>query len=66
MPSETMRAFSDHVTRLLLLETLWILHYANQQVLLQWLVTGSVEKGRNLVDLLILALNYFEYPVSRQ
>ncbi|KAL5969060.1 Dedicator of cytokinesi protein 8 [Taenia solium] len=66
MPSETMCAFNDCVTRLLLLEMLWILHYTDQQVLQRWLDTGSVEKARNLVDLLILALNYFEYPSGNE
>lgn len=62
LPSETTHVFSDCVTRLLLLETLWILQYTHRQVLLQWLVTRGVEKAQNLVELLILALNYFEYP----
>ncbi|VDK23723.1 unnamed protein product [Taenia asiatica] len=66
MPSETMCAFNDCVTRLLLLEMLWILHYTDQQVLQRWLDTRSVEKARNLVDLLILALNYFEYPSGNE
>ncbi|VDM18675.1 unnamed protein product [Hydatigera taeniaeformis] len=66
MPSETMSVFNDCVTRLLLLEALWILHYADQQIILQWLVNGSTEQAHKLVDLLILALNYFEYLGSNE
>ncbi|KAL5112355.1 hypothetical protein TcWFU_006619 [Taenia crassiceps] len=65
-PSEPTCAFSDCATRLLLLETLWILHYNDQRIVQRWLVIGSVERARNLVDLLILALNYFEYPSEKE
>uniref|UniRef100_A0A5K3EHC2 C2 DOCK-type domain-containing protein n=2 Tax=Mesocestoides corti TaxID=53468 RepID=A0A5K3EHC2_MESCO len=59
--SEKTGKFDDSIVQLLLLEVLWVLHHALDEVLQRWLVRGGIQKTQNLVVLLILSFHYFEF-----
>nr|CDS28280.1 dedicator of cytokinesis protein [Hymenolepis microstoma] len=59
--SEASCQFNETIKHLILVEMLWILQNTQQDILKCWFTNADIKVARNIVALLILALEHFEY-----
>lgn len=62
--NETNCPFREHITKLILLQMLWVLQKTQHEILKCWFVNTDIQTAQCIVALLIMALDYFEYSVS--
>ncbi|KAM7540883.1 hypothetical protein Aperf_G00000042064 [Anoplocephala perfoliata] len=59
--NETNCPFNEHITKLILLQMLWVLKKTRHEILKCWFANTDIQTARSIIALLVMALGYFEY-----